>query len=215
MALIGILGAGHIGRAFSIAAIRAGHDVVLSNTRGPETLTDLVAELGPRARAATAAEAAAAGDLALVAIPLSGTGAVPVEPLAGKVVLDTCNYFPQRLGAIARLDDHSTTVPGLLQAHLPGSAVARAFNHIDAAQIVTDGTPPGTPGRRALGYATDDADARTVVAELYEQFGFDAVDVGGLADSWRLDADQPAFVVRQDAAQLRDNLARATRAPAR
>ena len=210
MAIIGVIGAGHIGRSFSTAAIRAGHEIVLSNNRGPDTLADLVRDLGPHARAATPAEAGAAGDFAVVAIPLPGTADVPVEPLAGKVVIDTCNYFPDRLGVVARIEDGSITVAGLLQEHLPTSRVVRAFNHIDAADIATDGAPAGTPGRRALALCGDDSDARRVVAELYEQFGFDAVDIGGLDQSWRLDPGQPAFVVRQDADEMRANVAAAT-----
>lgn len=209
MAMIGVIGAGHIGRSFSTAAIRAGHEIVISNNRGPESLADLISDLGPQARAATVAEAAAAGDFVVVAIPLPGTSEVPIEPLAGKVVIDTCNYFPERLGVVARLEDGSITVPGLLQEHLPTSRVVRAFNHIDAAAIATDGTPAGTTGRRALALAGDDPDARRLVADLYDQFGFDAVDIGTLDQSWRLDPGQPAFVVRQDAGQMRANVAAA------
>jgi 8-hydroxy-5-deazaflavin:NADPH oxidoreductase len=212
MSTIGVIGAGHIGRNFSIAAIRAGHEIVISNSQGPQTLGDLVAELGPGARAATAADAAAAGDFALVAIPLKGTSGVPVEGLAGKVVLTTNNYFAKRDGPIRELDSGELTVPQYLHAHLPTSKIVRAFNHIDAAEIVSDGTPEGTPDRRALGYAGDDADARQVAADLYEAFGFDAVDVGGLAEAWRLDVDQPTFVVRQNREQLLANLAQARRA---
>jgi 8-hydroxy-5-deazaflavin:NADPH oxidoreductase len=211
MSTIGVIGAGHIGRNFSIAAIRAGHEIVISNSQGPDTLVDLVGELGPKARAATAAEAAAAGDFAIVAIPLKGTDGVPVEPLAGKVVLATINYFAKRDGPIAELDSGAMTVPAYLQAHLPTSHVVRAFNHIDAAQIVSDGTPQGTPDRRALAYAGDDPHAKQVAAGLYEEFGFDAVDVGGLADAWRLDVDQPTFVVRQTRDELVANLAKARR----
>jgi 8-hydroxy-5-deazaflavin:NADPH oxidoreductase len=211
MSTIGVIGAGHIGRNFSIAAIRAGHEIVISNSEGPETLADLVSELGPSARAATAADAAAAGDFALVAIPLKGTAGVPVEPLAGKVVLTTNNYFAKRDGPIAEIDSGELTVPAYVQAHLPTSKVVRAFNHIDAAQIVSDGSPKGTPDRRALGYAGDDPEAQQLTADLYKAFGFDSVDVGGLADAWRLDVDQPTFVVRQNREQLLANLAKAQR----
>lgn len=211
MTTIGVIGAGHIGRSFSIAAIRAGYDIVISNSQGPETLTDLVSELGAKARAATATDAAEAGDLALVAIPLSGTDGVPVEPLAGKVVLTTNNYFAKRDGPIEEIDSGRHTVPEYLGAHLPTSKIARAFNHIDAAQIVSDGTPKGTPNRRALGYAADDPEAKRRAADLYEEFGFDAVDVGGLDEAWRLDVDQPTFVVRMNHDELIANLAKAKR----
>lgn len=210
MTTIGVIGAGHIGRSFSIAAIRAGYDVVISNASGPETLGDLIDELGPKASAASAADAAAAGDFALVAIPLPATEGVPIEPLGGKVVLTTNNYFAQRDGPIPEIDNGKVTVPGYVQAHLPTSKVARAFNHIEAAQIVSDGTPMGTPNRRALAYAGD-PDAKPRAAELYEAFGFDAVDAGGLHDAWRLDVDQPTFVVRMNKQELRANLDKARR----
>jgi 8-hydroxy-5-deazaflavin:NADPH oxidoreductase len=211
MSTIAVIGAGHIGRNFSIAAIRAGHEIVISNAGGPETLGDLVAELGPDARAATAADAAEAGEFALLAIPLAGASSLPVEALAGKVVLATVNYFAKRDGPLADIDTGRLTVPQFLSERLPASRVGRAFNHIEAAQIITDGAPAGTPGRRALAYAADDPKAKQIAAELYEAFGFDAVDVGGLGEAWRLDVDQPTFVVRQNREELLQNLARAQR----
>ena len=211
MTTIGILGSGHVGSNLARAAIAHGYDVVLSNSQGPETITGLVTELGPRARAAAPAEAAAAGDFAIAAIPLPAIGNVPVGPLAGKVVIATINYFPQRDGHVPAIDDGTTTAPGLLQAHLPASRVVRAFSMINAAEMSGDGHPKGDPKRRALALAGDDPDARRLVAGLYDEFGFDAVDLGGLAESWRVDPGQPAFVVRQDAAELRANAARASR----
>ncbi|HTU84033.1 MAG TPA: NAD(P)-binding domain-containing protein [Solirubrobacteraceae bacterium] len=211
MTTIGVIGAGHIGRNFSIAAIRCGYDVVIANNSGPETLGDLIAELGPGAQAATAADAGEAGEFAIVAIPLTGSDAVPPEPFAGKIVLTTCNYFAKRDGPIVDIDSGKLTVPQYVQAHLASSRVIRAFNHIDAAQIVSDGTSEGTPNRRALAHAGDDPEAKALVTNLYNEFGFDTVDAGGLADAWRLDVDQPTFVVRMNADELRANLARATR----
>lgn len=211
MTTIGVIGAGHIGRSFSIAAIRAGYEIVISNSQGPESLAGLVNELGEKAAAATAADAVAGGDFVLVAIPLKGTDVIPVDSFGGKVVLTTNNYFANRDGPIAEIDAGRVTVPEYVQAHLPDSKVIRAFNHIEAANIVSDGTPNGTPNRRALGYAGDDLEAKRWARELYEEFGFDAVDVGGLGDAWRLDVDQPAFVVRQNRAELLENLARAER----
>jgi 8-hydroxy-5-deazaflavin:NADPH oxidoreductase len=184
---------------------------VLSNSQGPGTLTDLVEELGPHASAATPAEAAATGDFAVVAIPLATAGQVPVEPLVGKVVISTINYFPDRVGHVAEIDHGTTTAPGILQAHLPTSKVVQAFSMVDAADTSGDGHPPGDPKRRALALAGDDPEAKQMVAELYDQFGFDTVDVGALAESWRFGAGQPAFVVRQDVAQLKANVAKASR----
>lgn len=211
MTTIGFIGSGNIGRHLARQAIAHGYDVVLSNSRGPETLADVVAELGPRARAATAAEAAAAADLAVVAIPLKAIGEIPVEPLAGKIVIDANNYYPQRDGVIAELEDESTTTSELLQRHLPGSEVVKAFNHIPAAAIVDDAQPAGTPGRRALVVAGDDPAARQRVAALIDELGFDALDIGPLSEGWRIQRDTPGYVTRFTAAELRDRLAEAKR----
>ena len=211
MTTIGIIGAGHIGSQIARVAIIHGYDVVISNSRGPETLTELVAELGPKARAATAAEAAAAGDFAVVTVPLRAYKDVPVEPLAGKVVIDTNNYYWERDGRIPALDAGEATVTGLLQQHLPESRVAKGFNHIMAKDITTDGAPAGNPDRRALATSSDFDDAAALVTSLYDEFGFDTVNVGPLADSWRVERDQPAYVVRQTADELVTNLTKATR----
>ena len=208
---IGFIGAGHIGSAVARAAIAAGHSVVLSNSRGPETLAELVTQLGPSARAATPSEAARAGDIVVVTIPLRNIAHVPVEPLAGKVVIDTNNYYPQRDGHIAELDDESTTTAELLQRHLPSSKVVKAFNHIYAAQITTDGLPAGTANRRALVIAGDDAAAKATVTQLLDEFGYDTVDAGPLAEGWRIQRDTPGYGPRRNAEQLRADLGAAKR----
>src|SRR5689334_8261215 len=164
MTTIGFIGSGHIGSTVARLAVDAGHDVVLSNSRGPETLTDLVDQLGPHARAATAPEAAAAGDLVVVTIPLKAYRQVPVQPLRGKVVADTNNYNPQRDGHIAELDDGSTTSSELLARHLPASRVVKAFNTINFRNLASEGRPPGTPERVALPIAGDDDEANRAVA---------------------------------------------------
>jgi 8-hydroxy-5-deazaflavin:NADPH oxidoreductase len=211
MTTIGIIGSGHVGQNIAKAAIANGYDVVLSNNQGPGSLAGVLKELGPHASAATPAEAAARGDFAVVAIPITTIDQVPVEPLEGKVVISTINYFPERLGHIPEIDNGSTTVPGLLQAHLPKSRVVRAFSMIDAADMSGDGHPEGDPKRRALALSGDDAEAKELVAHLYDQFGFDALDIGGLDESWRVDAGQKAFVTHQDLAQLKENVANAKR----
>ena len=208
---IGFIGAGHIGSAVARAAVAAGHSVVLSNSRGPETLADLVTALGPTARAATATEAADAGDIVVVTIPLKAIAHVPVEPLAGKIVIDTNNYYPQRDGHIPALDDESTTTAELLQRHLPASKVVKAFNHIYASQLTTDGTPAGTKNRRALVIAGNDRDAKATVTRLLDQFGFDTVDAGPLGEGWRIQRDTPGYGPRRTAEELRKDLAAAKR----
>lgn len=208
---IGLIGAGAIGSQVARLAVAHGHDVVLSNRRGPETLSVLVAELGPKARAATPAEAAAAGDIVVVTIPLKSIETVPVAPLAHKVVIDTNNYYPQRDGQIAALDNKSATTSELLQRHLPASKVVKAFNHIQAAALTAEAQPAGTNNRRALAIAGDDAAAKAAVGKLIDQFGFDVVDLGPLSESWRIERDTPGYGPRRNAADLRRDLAAARR----
>jgi 8-hydroxy-5-deazaflavin:NADPH oxidoreductase len=208
---IGLIGAGHLGSQVARAAIAGGYDVVISNSRGPETLTDLVSELGPRAHAGTTEQAAAAGDLVVVAIPLKAIGDVPVEPLVGKVVIDSNNYYPRRDGNIPALDDDSLTSSELLQNRLRGAQVVKAFNHIYAQQITTDATPPRTQNRRALVIAGDDPAAKAQVAELIDVFGFDVVDAGPLAEGWRIQPGTPGYTRRLNADELIAALASAER----
>ncbi len=211
MATIGLIGAGKIGSQLARLAVKNGYDVVISNSRGPDSLGDLVKELGPRARAGTVADAARAGDIVVVTIPLKNIGQVPVEPLAGKIVIDTNNYYPQRDGHIAALDSETTTTAELLQAHLPRSKVVKAFNHIYAAALTTDGQPAGTKNRRALVIAGDDPDAKGTVARLIDQFGFDVVDAGPLKEGWRIQRDTPGYGPRRTTEELRRDLAAAKR----
>ncbi|MGV8848124.1 MAG: NADPH-dependent F420 reductase [Propionibacteriaceae bacterium] len=211
MTTIGFIGSGHIGSQLARLAVAQGYDVVMSNSRGPETLADLVTELGPHARAATPAEAAAAADLAVVTTPLAAIGAIPVEPLAGKVVIDTNNYYDDRDGHIAELEDESTTVSELLARHLPTSKVVKAFNHIQFSALTTEGQAAGTPGRRALVVAGDDLEARATVAKLIDSFGFDTVELSPLSEGWRVQRDTPGYGPRLTADELRTALAEAKR----
>ena len=194
MTTIGLIGSGHIGSTVARLAVDAGHDVVLSNSRGPETLTDLVDELGPHARAATAAEAAAAGDIVVVTVPLKAYLDVPVEPLRGKVVIDTNNYYPQRDGHIAELDDESTTVSELLQAHLPESHVVKAFNNIYFGHLGTLQRPSGRPGalgardRRRRRRRQEAGDRRSSTSSATTP-----TTSGPLAEGWRYQRDTAAY----------------------
>jgi 8-hydroxy-5-deazaflavin:NADPH oxidoreductase len=208
---IGLIGAGHIGSQLARLAVQHGYDVVISNSRGPETLKGLVQELGSRARAGTSVQAAEAGDIVVVTIPLKNIGNVPVAPLAGKIVIDTNNYYPQRDGHIAELDNEKSTTAELLQRHLPNSKVVKAFNHIYAASLTTDGQRAGTPNRRALAIAGNDAQAKQVVTQLIDRFGFDVVDIGPLSDSWRIQRDTPGYGPRRTADELRRDIAAARR----
>ncbi len=211
MTTFGIIGAGNIGSAVAEAVIGLGHDVVIANSRNPETLAPLIDQLGPQARAATAAEAAAAGDVAVVTVPLAAIDRLPLDELGGKVVIDTNNYYPQRDGNIEALDRGETTTSQMLADRLPTSHVVKGFNHVPAADINTLGRPSGDPDRLALATAGDHDDAVAVITDLYDQIGFDTVNVGPLAESWRVERDQPAYAGAQPADRLTARLEQATR----
>ncbi len=211
MQTIGLIGAGHIGSQVARLAVKHGYNVVISNSRGPETLAGLVAELGRHACAGTPAEAGRAGDIVVVTVPLKNYKEVPVAVLAGKIVIDTNNYYPERDGRIPELEDESTTTAELLQAHLPTSKVVKAFNHIYAAELTTHGQPAGTKDRRALVIAGDDRDAKTAVTRLLDRFGFDTVDAGPLKEGWRIQRDTPGYGPRRTAEELQKDLAAARR----
>ncbi|MFC4033979.1 NADPH-dependent F420 reductase [Streptomyces polygonati] len=193
MATLGLIGSGYIGSAIARLAVAGGLDVVLSNSRGPQTLAGLVEELGPRARAATALEAAEAGEWVVVTIPVLAFGDVPRQPLVGKVVLDTCNYYPQRDGQIPELDEGKVTSSEILQRQLDGAHVVKVFNNIGFRHLAALARPSGAPDRTALPIAGDDAGARTRATELIDLLGYDVVDVGSLADSWRFEPGRPSY----------------------
>ncbi|WP_255481055.1 NADPH-dependent F420 reductase [Micromonospora thermarum] len=195
MTTVGLIGSGHIGSTVARLAVAAGYDVVLSNRRGPDTLADLVDELGPRARAATPPEAAADGDLVVVTIPLKAYRDVPVDPLAGKLVIDTNNYYPDRDGRFPELDAGSTTSSELLQRHLSRSRVVKAFNNIFFKHLLALARPAGSADRSALPVAGDDPSAKAEAAAFLDRLGYDTVDAGTLADSWRYQPDTPAYGV--------------------
>lgn len=201
---IGIIGAGYIARAVAGVATRAGHDVMISNTRGPRSLFTAVNIIG--CKGGTVDEAAAFGDVVLVAIPLYAYDTIPAEPLTGKIVLDAGNYYPDRDGAIAALDRHQTTTSEILAQHLPASHVVKVFNAILAGDIERDGTPTGTPDRRALPIAGDDAAAKTVIVGLLDAIGFDVVDAGDLSEGWRFEAGTPVYCVPRTVETLREGL---------
>ena len=192
MTTVGFIGSGMIGGTVARLSVAAGHQVVLSNSRGPETLKDLVEELGPLATAATGAQAAEAGDLVVVAIPVKAYPSLTAGPLAG-LVLDTGNYYPQRDGQIADLDAGVITSSGLLQRDLPESAVVKVFNNIFFKHLRSLPRPAGAADRSALPIAGDDEEAKAAVAAFLDSIGYDAVDAGSLAESWRQDSGSPAY----------------------
>jgi 8-hydroxy-5-deazaflavin:NADPH oxidoreductase len=193
MTTIGIIGSGMIGGTVARLSVAAGHKVVLSNSRGPETLRELVAELGPLATAATAEQAAEAGDLVVVSIPVKAFAEIPAKPLAGKAVLDTGNYYPERDGHFEELDTGALTSSGLLQRDLPGAHVVKVFNNIYFKHLQSLARPSGAEDRTALPIAGDDQAAKAAVTAYLDSIGYDAADAGPVAESWRQEPNTPAY----------------------
>jgi len=191
---IGFIGSGHIGSTLARLAVAAGYDVVMSNSRGPETLSGLVAGLGPNARAAGVVEAGRSGDVVVVTVPLYAVHAIPPEAVDGKVVLDTCNYYPGRDGEIQPLEEETLTTSELVQQHLAGATVVKGCNNIAFGALADLARPSGSSDRSALPIAGDDAQAKRAVAHLLDTLGFDTLDAGDLAEGWRFQRDTPAYV---------------------
>lgn len=218
MTTIGIIGAGEVGSQIARAAIAVGYDVVIANSRGPETLSGLIAELGPTARAAIAADAALSGDFVIIAVPLKLNNDMPVAELSGKIVLDTNNYMPWRDGNFPIVGSGAKTVHELRQEQLPTSKVVKAFSHIQAPNLFALAKPVVGRARHALSVSSNYPEAVELVTGLYDQFGFDTVDNSPLSESWRSAAGQPAWKAsfqHQPRSELVANIANAERLPRR
>ncbi|MFS7307923.1 NADPH-dependent F420 reductase [Rahnella inusitata] len=206
---IGIIGAGFVGRAVAKQAIKAGHQVMLSNSRGPQTLFSLKPMIG--CETGTATEAAIFGEIVVIAVPLTAIAQLPVAELAGKAVIDAVNYYPERDGQVAELDQQTTTTSEYLAGFLPQSKITKAFNAIQMTDLETDGLPAGDPERRALPLAGDDKATKQIIISLYDAFGFDAVDAGALSEGWRFQRAMPSYCVRMTKGELEGGLAQARR----
>ncbi len=205
---IGIIGAGHIGGTLAAKLAAAGHDIALANAHGPHSLEARVASLGPNARALTVDEAARYGDVVIVSIPLGQYRTVPPEPVRGKIVVDTDNYYPQRDGHFPELDDDRLTSSELLQEHLPQARLVKAFNAVRWDVLADEGRPRGAGGRLAVPLAGDDTEAKRAVATLIDEIGFDPVDVGSLAQGGRkIQPGAPVYVAHLTASEMVDRLA--------
>jgi predicted dinucleotide-binding enzyme len=194
MQTIGFIGSGMIGGSLAHLAVASGFNVVLSNSRGPETLAELVAEFGDRARAATPAEAADAGDLVVATVPMKAYRSLPVDFLRGKVVIDTMNYYPSRDGQMPDIDAAKLTTSELVQQHLQGAKVVKALHNLDFHHLFTNARPRGHADRTTLPIAGDDAEAKEQVARFMDAIGYDSIDVGPLSESWRIEPGTPIYV---------------------
>ena len=206
---IGIIGAGFVGRSVAQKAVQAGHEVMLSNSRGPQSLFSMKSALG--CAVGTVDEAIAFGEVIVLAIPLAAYGALPPEGFRGKIVIDAINYYHERDGHIEALDRGETTTSEMIAAHLPGARVVKAFNAIRMIDLDVAGRPEGAADRLALPLAGDDAEAKAVVAGLYHQFGFDSVDAGSLSEGWRFERDRPAYCNLKPKQALAETLSAAVR----
>lgn len=189
----GFIGSGNIGSTVAGLAVAAGHRVVMSNRRGPATLAGLVSALGPLATAGTPAQAADAGDIVVVTIPLGSYRDVPADAVAGKVVVDTMNYYPGRDGTIGPLADGTTTSSELVAGHLDRSDVVKGFNNIFYQHLQELGRPAAATDRSALPVAGDSTGAKATVTALLDAIGYDVVDLGALSEGWRSQPGQPVY----------------------
>ncbi|MFF2375112.1 NADPH-dependent F420 reductase [Streptomyces xiamenensis] len=193
MPTLGIIGSGNIGTAIAHLAVAADIDIMIANSRGPQSLQDLVQALGPRAAAGTVEQAARAGETTVLTIPLAAYRALPAGLLQGRTVLDTGNYYPHRDGRIAELDTEQLTTTELAQHLLPGALLVKAFNNIMAHHIPQLARPAGAGDRTALPIAGDHPDATARAARLIDRLGFDTVDAGPLSESWRFEPESGAY----------------------
>ena len=205
---VGILGAGEIGSTLGKLLTQAGHEVMLSS-RHPEARVREAAALG--CGIGTLEEAGTFGEIVIAALPLSALGEIPVKTLAGKVVIDTMNYYPARDGAIAAFDEYRATTSERVAQQLNGARVVKAFSAILAYDLPREERPTVEGGRRALPIAGDDEEAKALVAALHAQLDFDVIDTGSLADSWRFERAKPAYCIPLNHTQLRTALAAAER----
>ena len=206
---IGIIGAGHIGATTAQLFIDAGYEVALSNSRGPETLRDLITSLGPGARAVTTSEAARFGEIVLVAIPLKDFKTLLPADLAGKIVVDAMNYYPDRDGHFAELDTGASSSSEMVAAHLRGARVIKAFNTIWFEHLKTKGNKSApVEERRAIFVSGDDAEAKAVVAKLIEDIGFGPYDMGSLANSGSQQPDSAVYNKDVTVAEAREIVGR-------
>jgi predicted dinucleotide-binding enzyme len=201
---VAIIGSGKIGATLARRLSETGHEVTLANSRGPESLAPLVAELGLQAHAAAdVAAAAAAGAVVVLALPFFLYDLLPAEAFAGKIVVDATNYYPGRDGDIAELQDDSTTSSELVARHLSGAWVVKAFNTMVWTQLGADGRPAGDRDRLLHFVAGDDAAAKAIVRELADDIGFDTIDHGGLAAGRAQQPGSAVFGVPLTLAQTR------------
>lgn len=202
---VGFIGAGFIGRALGRLTVKSGFEAMLSNSRGPRTLTSAAVSVG--SVVGTVAEAAAFSDLIVLAVPFYAIRDLSPDLLRGKIVMDANNHYPHRDGDVPELESRSTTTSEIVAAHFPEARVVKAFNAILERDIEKDARPAGAPDRRALPIAGNDAQAKAIVTAFHDAIGFDVVDAGPLAEGWRFERARPAYCIPFDVVGLKWALA--------
>ncbi len=204
---IGIIGSGNVGGTLTRRLTSLGHDVTVANSRGPQSLMELVEETG--AAAGTVESATRDADLVVIAVPVSAVPRLPAEAFRGRVVVDASNYYPQKDGKIAEIADKSLSSSRWTALHLREARVVKAFNTIVAQHLADYGRASGDERRIALPVAGDDADAKRTVMTVVDELGFDPVDAGTLDQSWRQQPDSPVYAADSDIDGVRGGLASA------
>lgn len=192
--VVGIIGSGNIGKDVAQLATAAGLTVVLANSRGPESLGELVVELGGSVTADTVQGATGRADIVVLAMPFGAYGALPAASLSGKVIVDATNYYPDRDGQVPELDEGRVTSSEFLARQWPDAQVVKGINNVDFIRLPQLARPAGSPERTALPVAGDDAPAKAKVIEFLDVIGFDALDLGPLEQGWRSQPDTPIYV---------------------
>ncbi|MFU2317108.1 NADPH-dependent F420 reductase [Rahnella sp. PCH160] len=191
---IGIIGSGMIGANVARLAIAAGLDIVICNSRGPETLSELISDLGSNANAATIEDVINSSDLIVLAVPFPAYTNLPVDLLAGKTLIDTLNYYPQRDGEMPEVKTEHTATSEMVQSHLANSHVIRALNNVDFVRLLSSARPAGASDRSALPVAGNDPLSKDTVIKFLDKIGYDAFDMGPLSESWRSEPTTPVYV---------------------
>lgn len=191
---IGIIGSGMIGSQVARLAVAAGLNVTICNTRGPESLAGLVNELGPLSHAAALDEVIKSTDLLVLAVPFAAYPSLPADKLAGKILIDTLNYYPERDGVMQEVQTDKIATTELVQQHLSGSFIVRAINNVDFVRLLNRARKAGDSERSALPVASNFPEAKTEVIQFLDTIGYDSVDMGMLSESWRSEPTMPVYV---------------------
>lgn len=204
---IGIIGSGNIGSTLAGYLTALGHQVLIANSRGPETLSDIAANTG--ATATTSEQAAGAKDVVIIAIPQKAMVNLPIDILSSSkaIIVDAGNYYPSRDGSVSEIENGATDSEWV--SKVIGHPVIKAFNNIVASSLASKAVPSGDTDRISLSVAGDNAEQKKIVMQLVDEIGFDVIDGGLLSESWRQQPGEPAYCQDLNKEKLNDALQKA------